>query len=500
MNLANLALRAARLYGERPAVALGEKTVYTYVELQERIAALAGALRSAFALTGGDRVALIMRNSPEYVELLFACWHAGLIAVPVNAKLHSDEIAYVLENSGARLCFVSDDTESAVAAADAGVLAVSTGSPRYAQLLASDPVSIADVSETQTAWLFYTSGTTGKPKGAMLTHENLRAMVLCYFSDVDAVAPTDAILHAAPMSHGSGLYILPHVMQGACNIIPESGGFDAAEIYSLLNAHQGVGMFAAPTMVKRLVAGAASARGIENLKTLVYGGGPMYLADIKAAHAALGFRLAQIYGQGESPMTITALNRFHHSNTEHPRYEERLNSVGHAQALVAVRIADNNDQPLPVGETGEVLVRGPSVIPGYWQNEQATAEALRNGWLHTGDLGTMDSDGFVTLVDRARDLIISGGSNIYPREVEEVLLRHPQVVEAAVVGRKDEEWGESVIAFIVKSDEVAAKQLDEFCVQHMARFKRPREYRFVDALPKNNYGKVLKRELRELLD
>ncbi len=498
MNLANLTLRAARLYAERPAVALHE-TVCTYAELQGRIAALAGALRSQFALSDGDRVALIRRNAPEYVELLFACWHAGLVVVPVNAKLHSDEIGYVLENSGAKVCFVSDDTASAVSDAHVEASIIQIGSAEYSRLRDAEPIPIVDVAETQTAWLFYTSGTTGKPKGAMLTHENLRAMLLCYFSDVDAVAPTDAIVHAAPMSHGSGLYILPHVMQGACNVIPESGGFDAAEVYSLLNVHENVAMFAAPTMVKRLVAGAAGARGIENLRTLVYGGGPMYLADIKAAHDALGFRLAQIYGQGESPMTITALSKFHHSNTQHPRYEARLNSVGVAQALVAVRIADGSDEPLPVGETGEVLVRGPSVIPGYWQDETASAEALRNGWLHTGDLGTMDGDGFVTLVDRARDLIISGGANIYPREVEEVLLRHPQVAEAAVVGQQDEEWGERVVAFIVQRDAISPEALDEFCLQHLARFKRPRDYRFVDALPKNNYGKVLKRELRERL-
>ena len=499
MNLANLAWRAARLYGERPAVALGEQTFCTYAEMQARIAALAGALRSRYELTAGDRVALVMCNAPEYMELLFACWHAGLVAVPVNAKLHSDEIAYVLENSGTRLCFVSEDTQAGVAAADSGVPLIPIGSEQYRRLLDAEPVPIADVSETQTAWLFYTSGTTGKPKGAMLTHENLRAMVLCYLSDVDSVAPTDSILHAAPMSHGSGIYILPHVMQGACNVIPESGGFDALEIYSLLCAHENVSMFAAPTMVKRLVVNAAGARGIENLKTLVYGGGPMYLADISAAHDALGFRLAQIYGQGESPMTITVLNKFHHGNTHHPRYQERLNSVGVAQALVAVRIADSNDELLPVGETGEVLVRGPSVIPGYWRDEEASEEALRNDWLHTGDLGTMDSDGFVTLVDRARDLIISGGANIYPREVEEVLLRHPQVAEAAVVGHADDEWGERVLAFIVQRDETSAEDLDKFCLQHLARFKRPRDYRFVDALPKNNYGKVLKRELRELL-
>ncbi|MDH3715663.1 MAG: AMP-binding protein, partial [Gammaproteobacteria bacterium] len=414
--------------------------------------------------------------------------------------LHADEIAYVLEDSAALLCFISEDVQANVTSAGLGMPLITVGTAHYRKLLEAEPLlPITEISATQTAWLFYTSGTTGKPKGAMLTHENLRAMVLCYFSDVDSVSPTDSILHAAPMSHGSGLYVLPHVMQGACNVIPKSGGFDAAEVYSLLSVHTDVALFAAPTMVKRLVAAADGARGIENLKTLVYGGGPMYQADIAVAHQTLGFRLAQIYGQGESPMTITALNKFHHGNMQHPRYAERLNSVGVAQALVEVRIADGNDQPLPIGETGEVLVRGPSVIPGYWRNPQASKETLRNGWLHTGDLGVMDGDGFLTLVDRAKDLIISGGANIYPREVEEVLLRHPQVGEAAVVGHQDDEWGERVVAFVVQRGEISVDELDRFCLQHMARFKRPRDYRFVDALPRNNYGKVLKRELRGLL-
>jgi long-chain acyl-CoA synthetase len=413
--------------------------------------------------------------------------------------LHTDEIAYVLEDSGTRLCFVSEDLEPNVEGGGSGMPPITVGTADYEKLLNAEPLPVAEVSTTQAAWLFYTSGTTGKPKGAMLTHANLRAMVLCYFSDVDSVSPSDAIVHAAPMSHGSGLYILPHVAQGACNVIPESGGFDAAEVYALLSAHSGVALFAAPTMVKRLVAAGGSARGIENLKTLVYGGGPMYQADIAAAHQALGFRLAQIYGQGESPMTITALNKFHHANTQHPRYAERLSSVGVAQSLVEVRIADHNDESVSIGETGEVLVRGPTVFPGYWQNQRASEDTLRNGWLHTGDLGVMDGDGFLTLVDRAKDLIISGGSNIYPREVEEVLLRHPKVGEAAVVGREDGEWGERVVAFVVRRDEVSVDELDRFCLQHMARFKRPRDYRFLEALPKNNYGKVLKRELRELL-
>jgi long-chain acyl-CoA synthetase len=332
----------------------------------------------------------------------------------------------------------------------------------------------------------------------MLTHRVLIAMTLNYFADVDAVAASDCILHAAPMSHGSGLYMLPHVLRGACNIVPESGGFDPDEIYRLTRDWPGVAFFAAPTMVKRLI-DFPEDRDTANLKTIVYGGGPMYVADAEAALDRFGPKLVQIYGQGESPMTITCVSREVHADRNHPRWLERLGSVGVAQSVVEVRVADENDNVLPPDETGEILVRGDSVMPGYWRNPEATAATLANGWLHTGDVGAMDADGFLTLKDRSKDVIISGGTNIYPREVEEVLLRHPDVAEVSVIGRPDPEWGEVVVAYVVARDggtpEPAA--LDRMCLDTIARFKRPKDYRFVGSLPKNNYGKVLKTELRE---
>jgi long-chain acyl-CoA synthetase len=227
----------------------------------------------------------------------------------------------------------------------------------------------------------------------------------------------------------------------------------------------------------------------------------MYLADLDRAHAVFGHRLAQIYGQGESPMCITALDKRAHADTAHPRHRERLASAGTAQLVVEVMVADEDDRSLPAGETGEVLARGDSVMRGYWRNAQATAATLRGGWLHTGDVGSIDADGFLTLRDRSKDLIISGGANVYPREVEEVLLRHPAVAEVSVVGKPDPKWGETVVAFVVAAPGAAcaAADLDGHCLAQIARFKRPRDYRFVDALPKNNYGKVLKTALRDLL-
>jgi len=288
-------------------------------------------------------------------------------------------------------------------------------------------------------------------------------------------------------------------MQGGCHIIPESRAFEPAEVFSLIEHWPGIAFFAAPTMVKRLL-DYPGETDTSNLKAIIYGGGPMYVEDCLAGLERFGPKLTQLYGQGESPMTITALNASQHAANDHPRWMERLASVGTAQSAVEIRIADNSDKPLGAGTIGEILVRGETVMSGYWKNADATASTLRNGWLHTGDYGVLDEDGFLTLKDRAKDLIISGGTNIYPREVEEVLLRHPSVAEASVIGRANREWGEVVVAYVVgiDGDTIETAALDELCKSEIARFKRPRHYYQVDTLPKNNYGKILKTELRKL--
>ena len=227
----------------------------------------------------------------------------------------------------------------------------------------------------------------------------------------------------------------------------------------------------------------------------------MYVEDCQRAIDILGPKLVQIYGQGESPMTITALSRDAHTPTDDPRYLQKLGSVGTARSDLEICIVDKNDSVLSNGEVGEVCVRGDVVMIGYWRNEKATRQTLRDGWLHTGDMGEIDAEGFLTLKDRSKDVIISGGSNIYPREVEEVLLKNENVAEVSIVGRPSAEWGEEVIAFIVCKDgtTVTETELDELCIANIARFKRPKEYRFVQGLPKNNYGKVLKTQLREMV-
>lgn len=508
MNVAQFLVRTARIHPERPAVFSGERCLFDYRSLASRAARIAGHLRGPLGLAEGDRVAVFMTNCPEYLEVLYGIWWAGLVAVPANAKLHPKEVEFILEDSGAAALFVSEDLASGVlpllAAAPALRQAFAPGTPDYAMLLAGAALAPQHRAPSDLAWLFYTSGTTGRPKGVMITHRNLCTMTSCYFADIDEVGPDDAIVYAAPMSHGAGLYNFMYVLKGARHVVPPSGGFDAAELAALAQALGRVALFAAPTMVKRLVAHVAETGAeVSGFKTIVYGGGPMYVEDIRRALDVMGPRFVQIYGQGESPMTITALSRRQLAEREHPRWGERIASVGVAQALVEVRVADAHGRTLPAGETGEVLVRGDAVMAGYWRNPQASAQTLRDGWLWTGDLGAMDDDGFLTLKDRSKDVIVSGGSNIYPREVEEVLLKHPAVQEVSVIGRKDAEWGEVVVAFVVASaggESVGARELDALCLDHIARFKRPKEYRFVASLPKNNYGKVLKTELRALFD
>ena len=506
MNIANLLLGSAREFRDLPALARGAATHLTYRDLWRKVSVMSMHLAGRFGLGRGDRVAIAMTNCVEAIEAMYAIWHAGLCAVPMNAKLHAREFAFILEDSGAKLCFVTPDLADTIAGAAKGapelkqIVDVTTRS--YSFMEVGDPVVMAECEATDAAWLFYTSGTTGRPKGAMLTHRNLLAMTLNYFADVDRPEPRGSIVHAAPISHGSGLWNFPMLARGSVQVFPESGKYEVPETVELMNRWPDCSIFLAPTMVKRLIEhGSLSDLQPDSLRLVTYGGAPMYVADLKRALDLLGNKLAQLYGQGESPMTITHLSREMHADRLHPRWEQRLASAGRPDSCVAVKVVDEEGRPLPVGEVGEIIVKGDTVMSGYWNNPDATSRALREGWLWTGDVGAFDEEGLLTLKDRSKDMIISGGSNIYPREIEDVLSLHPAVAECSVVGRPHPEWGEEVVAFVVARDgrPLAPADLDRLCLDNIARFKRPKDYKFVDALPKNNYGKILKTELRKLL-
>lgn len=501
MNLANWLRSAAQRWPERPALFEGQTQVADYRTFAERARLRAIDLRDNHGVHPGERVALFMKNCCEYLELFYAVWWAGAVVVPINCKLHPDEAAWIVGNAEARVVFTDDgqvfgDGETG----GCRELAARDGLPSVTATDAlAEPLSrhCDDL-----AWLFYTSGTTGRSKGVMLSHGNLAAMSLCYPLDVDPVQGDEAVVYAAPMSHGAGLYNLIHVRCGARHVVPRSRGFDAEELFGLARDLQRVSLFAAPTMVKRMteLARRTGYEG-EGIKTIVYGGAPMYLADLRDAVDTFGARLVQIYGQGESPMTITALPRELIANRAHADWERVAASVGRAHACVEVCVVDAARQPLPPGVPGEIAVRGAAVMQGYWRNEAATRDTLVDGWLYTGDIGVFDAQGYLTLTDRSKDVIISGGSNVYPREVEEVLALHPEVFEVCVVGEPDPEWGECVVAFVVPREgaRLDESMLTAWFVARMASFKKPKKYRFPSALPKNGYGKILKTDLRAAL-
>jgi fatty-acyl-CoA synthase len=422
---------------------------------------------------------------------MFAIWAAECVVVPINYKLHPREMVQILDDAGVAQVFASPKigaelttvTEAPIETVDSEAYSArATGSP-------VDRPRVTDPSAL--AWLFYTSGTTGRSKGAMLSHRNLMAMTVSHLADFDSPDHNCSLVHGAPMSHGSGLYIPPYVLRGARQVIPASAAFEPDEFLDLCEHHPGSNAFLAPTMVQRLVQTGRSRP--RNLRTVVYGGGPMYVDSLKKAMAAFGPIFVQLYGQGEAPMTITGLRRDDHIDAD----DAILGSVGYARSGVDVAVLREDNTPASAGEIGEIVCRGDVVMAGYWNNAEATEKTLQDGWLRTGDMGSFDERGFLTLRDRSKDVVISGGSNIYPREVEEILLEHPGVDEAGVVGAPDEEWGEVVVAFIVGP--ASPEELDAHLLERIARFKRPKRYEYIDELPKNSYGKVLKRALRERL-
>ncbi|OBA86589.1 AMP-dependent synthetase [Mycobacteriaceae bacterium 1482268.1] len=491
MNLFVVLGQAAARFGDRGAVYLGERQQLTWAELRDRALRLAGSLRG---VGPGARVAIASENRPEIIELMFGVWAAECVYLPINYKLHPKEMQQILDDAGATLVFASPTIAAELAPVTDVPLEVISGDA-YASRFGAEPVPTPNTDAAELAWLFYTSGTTGRSKGAMLSHRNLMAMTVAHLADFDLPNENCSLVHGAPMSHGSGLYIPPYVLRAARQVIPASAAFEPHEFFDLCEHHPGCSAFLAPTMVARLVQTGRPRPG--NLCTVVYGGGPMYVDSLKKAMAAFGPIFTQLYGQGEAPMTITGLRQRDHLAGSGWSDDAVLGSVGYARSGVDVAVLRDDGSPADVGEIGEIVCRGDVVMSGYWKNPEATAATLQDGWLHTGDMGSFDERGFLTLRDRSKDVVISGGSNIYPREVEEALLEHPAVREVGVVGAKDEEWGEVVVAFIVGDAEPA--DLDAHLLDRIARFKRPKRYEFIDELPKNSYGKVLKRALRERL-
>ena len=509
MNAGYFLTRAAERYPDRPAW-IDARRVVTFREAADRVGRLAQVLASLGGQPG-DRVALLMPNCPEGLEAILAPIQAGMAAVPMNIRLHPDEHAYMLNDSGAFALIAGAEFRSHVSRMRERLETVKhfifTGPGGgedlgYESLLErqASAASGPAIEPEDLAWIFYTSGTTGHPKGAMLTHRVLITMAEQFLLDIDAAVPTDVLLHAAPITHGSGLSMFHHLARGSASAFPAVRSFDPVGIFEAIQRYRATTMFLVPTMINMLLGSPERARfDLSSLKTVFYGGAPMYVEQLTEALRVFGPIFVQVFGQGEAPMTCTSLPKDEHVTDGDPVKLRRLGSAGRATTAVQVRIVDEDDRPVPPDTLGEIVVRGDLVMKGYWNKPEATAETLRGGWLHTGDIGSLDPDGYLYITDRKKDMIISGGSNIYPREIEEVICQHPAVFEVSVIGVPDDKWGEAVKALVVLRPGESATEalLIEHCKRHLASYKKPQSVEFLPVLPKNAYGKVLKRELRD---
>jgi acyl-CoA synthetase (AMP-forming)/AMP-acid ligase II len=508
MNAGAYLGRAARHYPDRPGVVCSDVRL-TWREANARTDAFAAALRS-LGVVPGDRVGIFMTNCHEYLEVLFGCFKAGIAAIPINVRLHPAEVAFHLRDARAAALVVSAGaaemadglrTELPEREHQIVVGGARPGQLDYEGLLTragkvGDQTVEVDVDDT--AWLFYTSGTTGRPKGVMLTHANLVAAAVGWSADLIPLSPEHVTLHCAPLSHGAGIHAIAAVAKAATNVILER--FDPEEVCAAIERERVTNTWMVPTQIKLLVHSPAVDRhDLASLGYVVYGGAPMYLEDLQFAVRRLGKVWVQIFGQGESPMTGTYLRREAHVADGSENDVHRMLSAGIPRTDIEVRCVDDDDVEVSVGERGEICLRGPTVMKGYWERPEATAEAVRGGWLHTGDIGYLDERGYLYVVDRKKDMVISGGMNIYPREVEEVLQRHPAVFECSVFGVPDPTWGEAVRAVVVLREGHTATEADliEHCRANLASFKKPRVVEFTAKLPKSAYGKILKRELRD---
>lgn len=509
MNVAHLLVRSARRFPDRPLWLMPDRAI-TYAEGHRRLDAIAAGLLTLGQV--GDRVAIVSTNRFEAFEIYLAAMHAGMAATPMNPKLHAKEYEHIIQDSGATFVVYSSEFEDTLSEIKSSLPATERnfciGSNESTRLgrpydvllgLSSSPFSGVNIDPNDLAWLFYTSGTTGRPKGAMETHRNLVTMVQQFLTSGLDADENDVMLHLAPVSHGTASVGLVFLSRGGAQAFPLSKSFEPTKVFEAIERYRVTATMMAPTMVQMLTRSPDRTKfDISSLKTVVYGGAPMHQAALLEAMDAFGPIFMQGYGQGEAAAICAVLPKREHVCNGDPVRLKRLGSVGREPVAVMLRIVDDEGRPQPVGVPGEIAVRTDLVMKGYWNNPAATADAIRDGWLLTGDNGYLDEDGYLFLTDRKKDMIISGGSNIYPREIEEVLFSHPAVAEASVIGVPDEKWGEAVLAVVVLRPGMNATEMEiiEHCKEHIASFKKPKAVAFVESLPKSSYGKILKRELR----
>jgi len=501
--------RARQLHPDAIPAYDGERAI-TFAEFAERVTRTAHTL-SHLGVQPGDRVAVLMLNSPRYFELYHAVPLAGAIIVPINIRWNPAEIGFGLSDSGTRLLVV-DDYFARVAPA------LSAGLPQLQYLFAGNgpcPTGMADYEarleaasgaaldgplpdEDDVVALFYTSGSTGGPKGVMLTHRNLYANALHGMVAL-GITKDWVWLHAAPMFHvADGTLAYSLVMQGGRSCFMPA--FDPEACLKAVERYRVTHMFVVPAMLNALVNHPAFGRyDTSSLRMMAYGASPMPLDLLRRAQEKLHCPFAQAYGLTEASPTLTYLGPEDHALENAGEQFAPVKSAGRPLMGVEVRVVDLMDRELPPGEVGEVVARGDNIMKGYWNQAAITADTLRGGWLHTGDIGTFDARGYLYILDRKKDMIKPGGENVYSPEVESMIASHPEVLEVAVIGLADEKWGEAIKAVVVRrpGSVLTEAELIEYCRERMAHFKCPASVDFMDALPKGGTGKVQKTALRD---
>ncbi|MBD0271631.1 MAG: AMP-binding protein [Acetobacteraceae bacterium] len=513
MNVGRLLTQTARRLPDHVALVWGEMQ-WSWSELDARVDRFCAALR-ARGIGQGDRLLVHSRNSDAMFESMWAAFKLGAVWVPTNFRLTPAEVAYLARVSRARAMLRDTGFAAHADAARAegfceAVLAVGDpqrGEEEYEAALAAaappPPDHEADVAYADPVWFFFTSGTTGRPKAAVLTHGQLAFVVTNHLADLfPGTTERDASLVVAPLSHGAGIHQLGQVARGARTVLLPAERLDPEAAWRLVEEHRVSNMFTVPTILSALVEHPAAERhDLSSLRHVIYAGAPMYRADQKRALERLGPCLVQYFGLGEVTGNITVLRPDQHS-LDDADPDCPVGSVGAPRTGMEVAILDGEGRRLAPGETGEICVRGPAVFTGYFEHPEADAKAFAGNWFHTGDLGHLDARGFLYVTGRASDMFISGGSNVYPREVEEAVLTCPGVAECAVVGMPHPRWGEAGVAAVVPQPGAA---VDEAAVLahlqgRLARYKHPLRVVVWDALPRSGYGKVPKAMVRERLD
>jgi len=508
MLVSDIPVRNARFYPNKTAVIDGN-VEYSFAQFNERVNRLGNAIL-AMGVIEGDRIAVLNHNCHQYIELYFASAKIGAPMVPLSYRYNPSELTYVIKDSGAKIIFFGKEYAPAIEAMEGSATTVEhfvcidgpiPGAKNYEEILsaASTLEPISETSEEDVAILGYTGGTTGKPKGVMTTHRNI--ITSCYNTALERGLSTDDIfLNVQPVFHAGGANsMFAFAFMGATNVfISSAGSIDA--ILGSVEEHQITDLGLVPTLIMSLLENPNFEKyDLKSLKAIYYGAAPIAVEPLKRMIKLMKCKLSQTYGLTETFVPISILKPEDHVLEGNAEDRQRMAAAGRAVMGVKVKIVDEQGQEVETGAIGEIVVKGENVMKGYWNQPELTKEVLKDGWLHTGDMGRMDALGYLYIVDRKKEMIISGGENIYAKEVEDVLFSHPSVAQAVVIGVPDDKWGEAVKGLVIKKNgaEVSEDELIDFCKNRLSSYKKPKSIEFMDSFPKSTVGKVLKRELRQ---